>query len=586
MTKIISGFSKLTKEEKIQWLAANYFSNQPEIIKTIKQYWNVDEKLQQLHDDFIENTITNFYIPYGVAPNFVINNREYVIPMVVEESSVVAAASKVAKYWSTRGGFKTEVIGTTKIGQVHFMYAGNKTELETYFNKNKTELFAATASITKNMEKRGGGILDIELIDKTDKLANYYQLHVTFETKDSMGANFINSCLEVIAKEFEKEDIEIVMSILSNNVPQCLVRAEVSCKVEDLGGENPEKFAQKFEQAVKIAEIEPYRAVTHNKGIMNGIDAVVLATANDFRAIEAGAHAYASKDGTYKSLTHCTVKDGFFRFWIEVPLALGTVGGLTALHPMAKLSLDLMQKPSARVLMQIIASAGLAQNFAALRALTTKGIQHGHMKMHLQNILNQLGATKEEKEEITAYFDKRTVSHSAVVTKFKELRKPTINWVNFLDEVEVRNILSTLKVDSKPLFGKMNAQQMIEHLSAVTQIANGNWRVDSYVSDEKQARRKPYLNTEGELQVGFKAPFLAEDPTELKFNSMEEAINDLMKQVVIFEAVFAKDKNRTVVHPFFGELDYEYWKKFQVKHFTHHFKQFGLISATLNHQNS
>ncbi len=577
MTKIISGFSKLTKEEKIQWLAANYFSNQPEIIQTIKQYWNVDEKLQQLHDDFIENTITNFYIPYGVAPNFVINNREYVIPMVVEESSVVAAASKVAKYWSTRGGFKTEVIGTTKIGQVHFMYAGDKAELETYFNKNKTELFAATASITKNMEKRGGGILDIKLIDKTEKLANYYQLHVTFETKDSMGANFINSCLEVIAKEFEKEDIEIVMSILSNNVPECLVRAEVSCKVEELGGENPEKFAQKFEQAVKIAEIEPYRAVTHNKGIMNGIDAVVLATGNDFRAIEAGAHAYAARDGEYKSLTHCIVKDGVFKFWIEVPLALGTVGGLTALHPMAKLSLDLMQKPSARVLMQIIASAGLAQNFAALRALTTKGIQHGHMKMHLQNILNQLGATKEEKEEITTYFDKRTVSHSAVVTKFKELRKPTVSWVNFLDEVEVRNILSTLKVETKPLFGKMNAQQMIEHLSAVTQIANGNWKVDSYVSDDKQARRKPYLNTEGELQVGFKAPFLAEDPIELKFESIAAATNDLIEQVKVFETVFAKDKKRSVVHPFFGELDYEYWKKFQVKHFTHHFKQFNLI---------
>ncbi|MCH3880902.1 MULTISPECIES: hydroxymethylglutaryl-CoA reductase, degradative [Tenacibaculum] len=577
MTKIISGFSKLTKEEKIQWLAANYFSNQPEIIQTIKQYWNVDEKLQQLHDDFIENTITNFYIPYGVAPNFVINNREYVIPMVVEESSVVAAASKVAKYWSTRGGFKTEVIGTTKIGQVHFMYAGDKAELETYFNKNKTELFAATASITKNMEKRGGGILDIKLIDKTEKLANYYQLHVTFETKDSMGANFINSCLEVIAKEFEKEDVEIVMSILSNNVPECLVRAEVSCKVEALGGENPEKFAQKFEQAVKIAEIEPYRAVTHNKGIMNGIDAVVLATGNDFRAIEAGAHAYAARDGEYKSLTHCTVKEGVFKFWIEVPLALGTVGGLTALHPMAKLSLDLMQKPSARVLMQIIASAGLAQNFAALRALTTKGIQHGHMKMHLQNILNQLGATKEEKEEITTYFDKRTVSHSAVVTKFKELRKPTISWVNFLDEVEVTNILSTLKVETKPLFGKMNAQQMIEHLSAVTQIANGNWKVDSYVSDDKQARRKPYLNTGGELQVGFKAPFLAEDPIELKFESIAAATNDLIEQVKVFESVFAKDKNRSVVHPFFGELDYEYWKKFQVKHFTHHFKQFGLI---------
>ncbi len=422
MSKIIAGFSKLTKEEKIAWLTENYFSNQPEITQTLKQYWNVDQKLQQLHDDFIENTISNFYMPYGIAPNFIINGQDYVIPMVVEESSVVAAASLVAKYWSTRGGFKTQVISTTKIGQVHFMYQGDKKALTTYFEQQKQALYSATASITKNMEKRGGGILDIQLIDKTDKLANYYQLHVTFETKDSMGANFINSCLEAIAKTFQKDDIEIVMSILSNYVPQCLVRAEVSCKIEDLGGENPQKFAQKFEQAVKIAEIEPYRAVTHNKGIMNGIDSVVLATGNDFRAIEAGAHAYASKDGQYRSLTHCETKNGIFKFWIEIPLALGTVGGLTGLHPMAKLSLDMMQKPSAKQLMEIVATAGLAQNFAALRALTTKGIQHGHMKMHLQNILNQLEATSEEKEIVSTYFDNKTVSHSAVVAKVNELR--------------------------------------------------------------------------------------------------------------------------------------------------------------------
>ncbi|TYQ00457.1 3-hydroxy-3-methylglutaryl-coenzyme A reductase [Tenacibaculum adriaticum] len=577
MSKIVSGFSKLTKEQKIDWLAKNYFENQPEIIKTIKQYWNVDEKLQQLHDDFIENTISNFYMPYGVAPNFVINGREYVIPMVVEESSVVAAASLVGKFWSTRGGFKTQVISTTKIGQVHFIYAGNKNSLQDYFTKNKTELRSATASITKNMEKRGGGILDIELIDKTNQLDNYYQLHVTFETKDSMGANFINSCLEAIARKFQKDDIEIVMSILSNYVPECLVRAEVSCKVEELGGKNPEKFAQKFEQAVKIAEIEPYRAVTHNKGIMNGIDAVVLATGNDFRAIEAGAHAYASRNGKYSSLTHCEIKDGVFRFWIELPLALGTVGGLTALHPMAKLSLDMMQKPSARTLMQIIAAAGLAQNFGALRALTTKGIQHGHMKMHLMNILNQHHATEQEKEEVTHYFEGRTVSHSAVVEKLNSMRKPAINWVDFSDNIKIKESLSKLPAKAKPLFGKMKGQQMVEHLSTVTQIANGNWKVDSYVSEEKQARRRPYLNTDGELQVGFKAPFLSEDPTPLKFKSMDEAIEDLINQVNHFTKVFTEDKNRIVVHPFFGELDYDFWKKFQVKHFTHHFKQFGLV---------
>jgi hydroxymethylglutaryl-CoA reductase len=422
MSKMISGFSKLTKEEKINWLVTHYFTDQTEIISTIKKYWNSDELLQQLHDDFIENTISNFYLPYGVAPNFLINNTSYAIPMVIEESSVVAAASLVAKFWSTRGGFKAEVLSTTKIGQVHFIYDGDKNELIQYFNSKKELFKIATASITKNMEKRGGGILDIQLKDKTKKLPNYYQIHVTFETVDSMGANFINSCLEAIAKEFRSDAIDIVMSILSNYVPECLVRAEVSCNIEELGGEDPQQFAKKFHQAVQIAGVEPHRAVTHNKGIMNGIDAVVLATGNDFRAIEAGVHAYASRSGQYTSLTHCEINNGVFRFWIEVPLAVGTVGGLTSLHPLAKLSLEMLQQPSAKELMMIMATAGLAQNFAALRALTTKGIQHGHMKMHLMNILNQLGANDQEKTVIANYFDDKTVTHNAVVDKFQEVR--------------------------------------------------------------------------------------------------------------------------------------------------------------------
>lgn len=422
MSKMITGFSKLNKTEKINWLAENFFKEKESGIETLRQYYNKDEKLQRLHDEFIENTISNFYVPYAIAPNFLINGKTYAIPMAIEESSVVAAASLTAKFWSTRGGFKAKVLSTEKVGQVHFSYDGNKEELRSYFKEVKAELIRSTDHITENMRKRGGGIVDIELRDKSTDLENYFQLHVRFQTGDSMGANFINSCLETIAETFRKEGIEIVMSILSNYVPNCLVRAEVACPVDDFFPENPDKYAQKFVQAVQIAEAEPYRAVTHNKGIMNGIDAVVLATGNDFRAVAAGAHAYASKDGSYKSLTGASLVDGIFRFWIEIPLALGTVGGLTKLHPLAKLSMEILQNPDAKELMQIVAVAGLAQNFAALKALTTTGIQQGHMKMHLMNILNQLEANVHEKELIVEAFKQKTVSHRAVAEYLHILR--------------------------------------------------------------------------------------------------------------------------------------------------------------------
>ncbi len=432
------GFSKLSKEEKINFITQNYFSNAIEAKNTLLKYWNADEHLQNLHDEFIENTITNFYLPYGVAPNFLINNKWYTLPMVIEESSVVAAASKAAKFWSERGGFKTSVIGVEKIGQVHFLFNGSFEKLNSFFNAIQSKFYEDTASITKNMDKRGGGILSIVLKDKTQELPNYYQLHATFNTKDSMGANFINSCLEQFAKTLEKEafsnedfsseekNIQIIMSILSNYVPNCLVKAEVSCLVNILSDDkniSSDEFAQKFITAINIAQIEPYRAVTHNKGIMNGIDAVVLATGNDFRAIEAGAHAYASKNGTYKSLSYASLENNIFTFGIELPLAVGTVGGLTALHPLVKFSLQLLGNPNAETLMQIIAAAGLAQNFAAVKSLTTTGIQKGHMKMHLMNILNQHHAKKEEKQKVLDYFKDTTLSHSLVVDYLENLRK-------------------------------------------------------------------------------------------------------------------------------------------------------------------
>ena len=438
MTEPISGFSKLSKEEKIDWITTNYTQNAAQSRKILQTYWNLDQSVQQLHDEFIENTITNLYVPQGIAPNFLINDTLYAIPMAIEESSVIAAASKAAKFWLKKGGFKTTILGTEKVGQVHFIYKGDTNRLNSFFTYLKPILLAESASLTSSMEKRGGGITDIVLKDKTKQLENYYQLHATFETKDAMGANFINSCLEQFAATLKKEagnyddfstqekDIEVIMSILSNYVPNCSVRAEVSCPVEDLKLTEeltPQHTAEKIVQAIKIAHIEPYRAVTHNKGIMNGIDAVVLATGNDFRAIEAGVHAYACRNGQYSSLTHASIEDGIFTFWIELPLALGTVGGLTNLHPLVKVNLEILQRPSAEELMQIIAVAGLAQNFAAVSSLVTTGIQKGHMKMHLLNILNQLGANENEKAKLVTYFKTNPVTHHGVELQLNEIRK-------------------------------------------------------------------------------------------------------------------------------------------------------------------
>ncbi|MCB9203104.1 MAG: hydroxymethylglutaryl-CoA reductase, degradative [Flavobacteriales bacterium] len=442
-SKNINGFSKLSKEQKINWLVENFLENNQEHKNVLLQYWNKNLLLQKLHDEFAENTLTNFYIPFGIAPNFLIDGNFYAIPMAVEESSVVAGASKSAKFWSDKGGFKTTVISTTKLGHTHFIFNPEENsfeQLNAFFNSVlKQKLLEATEGITANMRKRGGGILDIELIDKTNEMEGYYQLKASFDTVDSMGANFINSCLEQFGKTLteeiqnsdlfsnqEKESLQVIMNILSNYTPDCIVRAEVSCPIDEFiddSGIEPQLFAQKFQQAVQIAEIEPFRATTHNKGIMNGIDAVVIATGNDFRAVESCAHAYASRNGKYSSLTHCEVKDNTFRFWIDLPISIGVVGGLTSLHPLVKTALAILGNPNAKELMSICAVSGLAQNFAAIRSLVTTGIQKGHMKMHLLNILNQLGATEEEKHYFTIFFKDKTVTHHSVVSEFNRLRK-------------------------------------------------------------------------------------------------------------------------------------------------------------------
>ena len=436
MSKEIKGFSKLSKKEKINWLVSSYFKDDSFAENILKQYWNSNESLQNLHDEFSENSISNYYLPFSIAPNFLINDKKFTIPMTIEESSVVAAAGKAAKFWMKHGGFKAEVINDEKIGQVHFFYHGNKKTIIEYFEFIKPILFKETESITKKMKSRGGGITDISLIDKSSQLTGYFQLFATFKTVDAMGANFINSCLEEFAnifknstqlfeaKNLKKEEIEVVMSILSNYVPNCLVKTEVSCSVQDINSLEPNTtdFANKIIQAINIANLDIHRAVTHNKGIMNGIDAVVIATGNDFRAIEAGAHAYASRNGTYQSLSDAYIKNKNFYFELTLPMAIGTVGGVTNLHPLVKLALKILGNPNSKELMKIIASVGLAQNFGALRSLVTSGIQKGHMKMHLINLLNKYELNEEEKKLAITYFKNRTVSSSSVENFIQNLR--------------------------------------------------------------------------------------------------------------------------------------------------------------------
>ncbi len=427
MPNKIIGFSKLSRVEKIDWLNKNILDNSHQVKLILDKYLNSNKDIQAIHDSFSENSISNFYLPYSVSPNFLINDKIYTIPLVTEESSVVAALSNAAKFWFDKGGFKTEVKSFTKKGQIHFSFDGDKNILEEFIKINKKEILKSTDIIAKNMKKRGGGISSIQLIDKTDKLKSYFQLSVDFNTSDSMGANFINSCLESMSKKikelsdeyFKKNNysINIIMSILSNYTPDCIVESYAECDINDLVGIasiEPKEFAEKMKYAFDIAKIDISRAVTHNKGIMNGIDAILIATGNDFRAVEAGIHAYASSNSKYQSLSECSISGNKFRLSLKIPLSIGTVGGITDLHPLVKLSLQILDNPSSKDLMCIIASVGLAQNFAAVKSLITSGIQQGHMKMHLINLLIKNKANKDQIKKAKKYFLDKEINNSSV----------------------------------------------------------------------------------------------------------------------------------------------------------------------------
>lgn len=328
----------------------------------------------------IENAIGIMSIPMGIATNFVINGRECVVPMAIEEPSVIAAVSNAAKIAKVKGGFIAEADDSLMIGQVQVVGLGNVKHAMTKILRNKKQLLA-----TANSNSRSVTAVDLQVRQLRDKspnnMGNMLLVELVIDTKDAMGANAINTMCEAIAPQVaEITDGEVVLKILSNYTTRRMVRCRATFDKEQLGGS---QIVKRILYAYALAYSDAYRAVTHNKGVMNGIDAVALATGQDFRAIEAGAHAYAARDGTYRSLTSWRrTKEGDLAGGIELPLAVGVVGGVVKSHPTAKFALQILGVRSAKELAMVIAATGLAQNLAALRALSSEGIQAGHMRLH------------------------------------------------------------------------------------------------------------------------------------------------------------------------------------------------------------
>ena len=423
----------MSREEKLAWLSSEGRLSES-TLKVLEDHLHRDGDTQQIYGELSENTVSNFYLPLGLAPNFLINGKMRVLPMVIEESSVVAAASSAAKFWAGHGGFHARIKGNSKVGQVHLTWSGEPGELHRIVEAHRQDLLLSVEPFMRRMEQRGGGIQSMEIRESGTDLPGHFNLFVRFNTADAMGANFINTILEKLASRLTRvmEDhgkigsFEVLMSILSNYTPESLVHCYVESGVNVfeamVPGLSARQFAGKFSRAVDTAIHDPYRAVTHNKGIFNGMDAVIMATGNDFRAVEACGHAYASRKGSYQSLSRVELSEGSFRFTLEVPLAVGTVGGLTGIHPVAAAALEILGNPSSEELMEVIAAAGLANNFSALRSLIGPGIQQGHMRLHLDNILRQLGASPKESEAAKQYFEDRTVSHTAVAIFLDDLR--------------------------------------------------------------------------------------------------------------------------------------------------------------------
>jgi hydroxymethylglutaryl-CoA reductase len=392
-SSIVSGFYKLPVEKRLEFVK-NFSNLTEEETKILSSNLDINTA-----DRMIENVLGTFEFPLGISVNFQINGKDYLIPMAIEESSVVAAASNAAKIARINGGFTTESTKPLMIGQLQLLDMDDIAGAAQNILNQKNEILQLANAQDKILVNLGGGAKDLEVRILDSPLGKMIVTHLIVDVRDAMGANAVNTMCEAIAPMLE--DItngKVRLKILSNLADKRLVKAKAIFDREKMGGDSA---VDAFIESYTLASIDPYRAATHNKGIMNGIDSLIIATGNDFRAIEAGAHAYAARNGQYTSLTSYYKDDkGNLVGEIELPLAIGIVGGAASMHPKARLCRKILGVNTAKELAEIVASLGLAQNFAAVFALSTVGIQKGHMSLHAKNIAVMAGAKDDQIEKV------------------------------------------------------------------------------------------------------------------------------------------------------------------------------------------
>ena len=427
-TSRIPGFYKLSVEERRELLAEINSLTEEE-----RKYFFSDANLPvDTADKMIENVVGTFSLPLGLGLNFLVNGKEYTIPMAVEEASIVASASYIAKIVREAGGFETTATERVMIGQVQVVGCPDFQKAKEEVLKNKDMLIEAANAAYPSIKARGGGAMDLDVRilneDSDSKYSQMLILHIYINTVDAMGANIINTMVESIAPVVEEiTEGNVYLRILSNLADQCLAKAKcvIPPSLLDSDGFTGEEVRDGVIHAYEFAASDPYRAATHNKGIMNGIDPVVIATGNDWRAVEAGAHAYAAREGQYTSMTKWYAdEEGNLVGELELPMALGTVGGATRVHPMSQIALKILDIQSAKELSQVIVSVGLAQNLGALKALATDGIQKGHMALHSRSVAIAAGATGEMVDIIA---EKLVESKEIRVGKAKSLMEEYYN---------------------------------------------------------------------------------------------------------------------------------------------------------------